>query len=139
MTALPLSRARCPHLSFLGMTGVFQRFGEAARIRAARTALRQLAQQIGAAGLAAAHAVPGVLAIVDQHAAAVRDALGDGLRAPGPVALAGYVEGILAAGADRGWRPPSAAEVDWAQAEWPVLRLVAVCALADRGGHLTPA
>jgi hypothetical protein len=97
----------------------------------ARAALGDLARSIGTAGLAAARAVPGLLAEIDQHAAAVRDRLTDGVRHPGPVALAGYADGLRATATSLGWRAPAPHEVDWVRAPWPLLRLLAVCQLAE--------
>jgi hypothetical protein len=42
---------------------------------------------LGTAGMAAARQVPALLAILDQHAAAVRDSVGDGWAVPGPPRL----------------------------------------------------
>ncbi|MFD7656388.1 DUF6401 family natural product biosynthesis protein [Actinosynnema sp. NPDC059797] len=85
-------------------------------------------------GIAAVLA-PGVLAAVDQHGAAVRDILAHGVSASavaaGAVLLAGYAKGVLDEAAEHGWRVP--AVVDWANADWTTLRLVAVCHLARRG------
>ncbi|GAB3958171.1 hypothetical protein GCM10027614_75170 [Micromonospora vulcania] len=84
---------------------------------------------MGTVGLAAAAQRPRLLALVDQHAAAVRDSL-DGDRRPLTAAtLAGYAEGIRTAALEHGWVPPSG-PVDWSEPEWPLTRLVAVCALA---------
>lgn len=96
---------------------------------AARTTLTTLTAAVGTAGLAAAHANPGLLAEVDQHAAGVRDSL-DGDRRPLTVAaLAGYAEGLRDAAAEHGWTPP-AAPVDWSEPDWTLTRLLAVCLLA---------
>ncbi|MFG1715016.1 DUF6401 family natural product biosynthesis protein [Micromonospora sp. NPDC049203] len=97
---------------------------------AARTTLTTLTAAVGTAGLAAAHANPGLLAEVDQHAAGVRDSL-DGDRQPLTVAaLAGYVDGLREAAAEHGWTPPAGAEVDWSEPDWMLTRLLAVCLLA---------
>src|SRR5439155_1922011 len=94
---------------------------------AARATLADLARHVGTAGLAAAARLPGLLAEVDQHAAAVRDRLTDGTRGPGPVALAGYADGLRETAATLGWHVPG--EVDWARAPWLLVRLLAVCQL----------
>lgn len=94
-----------------------------------RTTLTTLAAAVGAAGLAAAAADPGLLAVVDQHAAAVRDSLHGDRRPLTVAALAGYAEGVRAAAVEHGWRPP-VGPVDWSQPDWPLIRLLAVCALA---------
>jgi|SRR5215207_10172940 len=107
-------------------------------------------RRVAASGLAAAAAMPAVLAAIDQHGAAVRDALlvdtapdpvtameavvvgAAGLVvAPSLAQLAAYLRGILdQAGAD-GWRPPETDHAGWwAAADWIALRVTAVCALA---------
>ncbi|MFV2113059.1 DUF6401 family natural product biosynthesis protein [Micromonospora sp. LOL_025] len=94
----------------------------------ARATLALLSASVGAEGLAAAAARPGLLALVDQHAAAVRESL-DGDRRPlSAAALAGYAEGVRAAALEHGWQPP-AAPVDWSAPDWLLTRLLAVCAL----------
>ncbi|WP_319458550.1 DUF6401 family natural product biosynthesis protein [Micromonospora sp. RTP1Z1] len=95
----------------------------------ARSTLTVLTASVGTAGLAAAAARPGLLAMVDQHAAAVRDSL-DGDRRPLTVAaLAGYAEGVRAAAVEHGWQP-STDPTDWSAPNWLHTRLLAVCALA---------
>jgi hypothetical protein len=98
--------------------------------------IADLMARLGEAGLAAAAALPGVLAELDQHAAAVLDALcSDGRpdgRPPAPFALAGYAEGVRDAAIARGWSAPDGSLLDWTRADWAVLRLVAVCGLARR-------
>ncbi|MEV4489418.1 DUF6401 family natural product biosynthesis protein [Micromonospora coxensis] len=106
----------------------------------ARSALALLSASVGASGLAAAAADPGLLAMVDQHAAAVRDSL-DGDRRPlTPAALAGYAEGVRAAALEHGLVPP-AGPVDWSAPSWLLTRLLAVCALVRTldPRHLEPA
>ncbi|MEV1328758.1 DUF6401 family natural product biosynthesis protein [Micromonospora costi] len=94
-----------------------------------RSTLAALAAAVGSPGLAAAADDAGLLALVDQHAAAVRESL-DGDRRPlSPAVLAGYAEGVRDAALARGWRPPAGA-VDWADPDWLLVRLLAVCALA---------
>ncbi|OQO93671.1 hypothetical protein B1813_03785 [Saccharomonospora piscinae] len=93
----------------------------------ARRDLDALAARLASAGLSTAGLGPGLLADVDQHAAAVRDILeADGGRA-GLVELAAYAQGALDAAAERGCAPEQGPEPD----SWIVLRLLAVCALAD--------
>jgi hypothetical protein len=106
----------------------------AARLRAASEHLRQLASRLGRAGLAAASSRPGLLAALDQHRAAVRDTLGDGWRVPTAAALAGYAAGVRDWATEHRWVVPTVDEIDWANASWPVLRLVAVCDLAGDAG-----
>ena len=100
----------------------------------ARHALTRLMDQVGAAGLAAAAAVPAVSAVVDQHAAAVRDILVMGVdgsaAAAGAVLLAGYAKGLLDQAGTDGATVCAAVGGRWPHAGWLPLRLVAVCALS---------
>jgi hypothetical protein len=109
--------------------------GSAARppTNSARTELATLMASVGAAGLAAAAARPGLRSAVDQHAAAVRDSLLADRRPMGVIALAGYAEGVREAAMGHGWRPP-VEPIDWCGADWVLVRLLAVCALARGGG-----
>ncbi|WP_091656224.1 DUF6401 family natural product biosynthesis protein [Micromonospora auratinigra] len=95
----------------------------------ARATLTTLTAAVGTAGLAAAAAEPGLLAMVDQHAAAVRDSLHGDRRPLTVAALAGYAEGVRAAALDHGWQPP-VEPIDWSRPDWLFTRLLAVCALA---------
>jgi hypothetical protein len=104
--------------------------GHGVRLAAARAALADLAHRLGTPGLAAATMLPGLLAEVDQHAAVLRDLLGDGLRPPSPIGLAGYAEGLCDTATDLGWARPDPDDVAWTQAPWLVVRLLAVCQLA---------
>ncbi|MET8358376.1 DUF6401 family natural product biosynthesis protein [Micromonospora sp. NPDC005171] len=107
----------------------FNRVASRTAVDSARSTLAALTVSVGTVGLTAAAARPGLLALVDQHAAAVRDSL-DGDRTPlTSAALAGYAEGVRAAALEHGWTPPSE-PVDWSHPEWLLTRLVAVCALA---------
>ncbi|GAB2956161.1 hypothetical protein GCM10027280_50970 [Micromonospora polyrhachis] len=110
--------------------------GEAARRTAdksARAALTDLMASVGTPGLSAAARRPGLQATLDQHAASIRDSL-DGDRRPiGAVRLAGYAEGVREAAADNGWHLP-VEPIEWADADWMLLRLLAVCDLAQRSG-----
>ncbi|WP_433131957.1 DUF6401 family natural product biosynthesis protein [Micromonospora sp. CA-240977] len=107
----------------------FNRVATRTAVDSARSTLAALTVSLGTVGLAAAAARPGLLALVDQHAAAVRDSL-DGDRQPLTAAtLAGYAEGVRAAALEHGWAPPDA-PVDWSHPEWLPTRLLAVCALA---------
>jgi hypothetical protein len=115
----------------------------------ARTVLTALMSSVGAAGLAAAEHDPGLLALVDQHVAAVRESLADtddeslrldwfeqwrvDVQPVSMVALAGYAEGIRDAAMDHGWEPP-APPIDWSKPDWVLVRLLAVCALARDAG-----
>jgi hypothetical protein len=97
--------------------------------------LDRLNTQLGAAGLLAAASAPGLAAVVDQHAAAVRDILTlsveSGAAAAGVVLLAGYAQGVQDHLRDRGQQLAVPADTaGWQQASWYHVRLVAVCALA---------
>lgn len=102
----------------------------------ARTMLDEMMARVGVDGLVAAHADPGLLAQVDQHAAAVRDALAHAGREVGAESLASYAKSIVAA-AERMGRPvpqPGHAYVTgtaWLTADWHLMRLVAVCLIAE--------
>ncbi|WBB52157.1 DUF6401 family natural product biosynthesis protein [Verrucosispora sp. WMMD573] len=94
----------------------------------ARSSLVTLANAVGLDGLAAASTLPGLLAAVDQHAASVRDSLRGDRRPLTAAALAGYADGVRVAAEEYGWQPADA-PIDWAEADWVTLRLLAVCAL----------
>ena len=99
--------------------------------------------RVGVDGLCAALTEPGLLAVLDQHATAVREALHHAGHPVTAAALAGYARSILAAVQRMGLtlpRPGEAVEpqLDWSRAPWHVLRLVAVCALADDRDLLRP-
>jgi hypothetical protein len=102
----------------------------------ARAFLDELMARVGVDGLAAALGDPGLLAQVDQHAAAVREALRGAGRAADAAGLAAYGRSVVAA-AERMGRPvpqAGAAYVSgpaWLAAEWHLLRLVAVCLIAE--------
>ncbi|MDG4758842.1 DUF6401 family natural product biosynthesis protein [Micromonospora sp. WMMD710] len=107
----------------------FTRVAPRTAVDSTRSTLAALTVSVGTVGLAAAATRPGLLALVDQHAAAVRDSL-DGDRRPLTAAtLAGYAEGLREAALEHGWAPPRG-PVDWDAPEWPHARLLAVCALA---------
>lgn len=114
---------------------VFTRFS-------ARQWLSTLHDEVGAAGLAAAAALPGLTAALDQHAAAVREAT-TGLEAAavaGVVLLANYGHGVLNHAREHGWQPPDANNAAaWRNADWTSLRLTAVCTLAQNRPDTPPA
>jgi hypothetical protein len=96
--------------------------------------LARLMDQFGTPGLAAALTVPGVAAVVDQHAAAVRDILLLGVEGSavtaGVVLLAAYARGLLdQVGADLAG-VAFGVSGRWPQADWLTLRLLGVCELA---------
>jgi hypothetical protein len=110
--------------------------------RSARRVLARLHEQVGAAGLAAAVAIPALGAAVDQHAAAVRDILTTGaepgVAVAGTVLLAGYAQGVLDHLRETGTAVEAPRDVfGWLHADWAGVRLLAVCALAKglRPGH----
>jgi Family of unknown function (DUF6401) len=108
---------------------------------AAVALLDEMMARVGVDGLAAALGDAGLLAQVDQHAAAVRDALHHAGRAVDAEGLASYARSIVAA-ADRMGRPvpqPGHAYVSgtaWLTAEWHLMRLVGVCMIAESAGLL---
>ncbi|MFF5225057.1 DUF6401 family natural product biosynthesis protein [Dactylosporangium sp. NPDC000521] len=92
----------------------------------ARELLERLAARFGDAGLEAAAELPGLLAAVDQHAAAVRARV-----AAGPamlLELASYADGLTDRAAELGWQAPDRAAA-WHTAEPLTVRLLAVCAV----------
>ncbi|MFI5935522.1 DUF6401 family natural product biosynthesis protein [Actinoplanes sp. NPDC051494] len=107
----------------------------------ARALLDEMMARVGVDGLAAALGDAGLLAQVDQHAAAVRDALHQAGREVDAEGLAAYATSIVAA-AKRMNRPipePGDAYVSgtaWLAAEWHMMRLVAVCLIAESAGLL---
>ena len=107
----------------------------------ARALLDEMMARVGVDGLVAAHTNAGLLARIDQHAAAVREALHNAGREIGAEGLAAYAKSVAAA-AVRSGRPlpePGHAPLtgeDWLTAEWHLMRLVAVCLIADSAGLL---
>jgi hypothetical protein len=103
--------------------------------------LDEMMARVGVDGIVAALGDPGLLALVDQHVAAVRDALGSAGREADAEGLAGYARAIVA-GARRTSRAiPSpgeapAAPSEWKAADWHLLRLVAICMIAEENGLL---
>lgn len=81
--------------------------------------------------------------MVDQHAAAARDATTIGIEASAAVAgmvlLAAYAGEILSHARESGWRPPLPGVDRWRQADWTSVRLAAVCALARAADPVRPA
>jgi len=95
------------------------------------TLLDELMARVGVDGLVAALRCPTLLATVKGHEAAVQDTLAMRGHAVSAVSLAGYTVAVLTAGMRCGRLLPSdPGSVDWSNAEWHVLRLVAVCSLA---------
>ena len=111
-------------------------------IKDADTALLdEMMARVGVDGLIAAMSDVAVLAQIDQHAAAIRDALAEAGRRADRPGLAAYAKSIAFA-ARRAGRPlpaPGAAPIcgpGWMAADWHHLRMVAVCAIADANGLL---
>lgn len=107
----------------------------------ATAVLDEMMARVGVDGLTAALADPAVLAEVDQHAAAVRDALVSAGRAADADALAGYARSIVFAARRMGRAIPAPGEAPitaeaWCQADWHLMRLVAVCAIAEESALL---
>jgi hypothetical protein len=103
--------------------------------------LDEMMARVGVDGLIAAMADPAVLAQVDQHAAAVRDALAAAGRRPDAAGLAAYAKSIAFAARRAGNPLPSPGgspicTPGWMAADWHHMRLVAVCAIADANGLL---
>jgi hypothetical protein len=102
----------------------------------ARTLLDEMMARVGVDGLVAAHTDAGLLAQLDQHAAAVREALHSAGREMNAEGLAAYAKSIAAA-AIRMNRPlpePGHAPMTgtaWLTAEWHLMRLVAICLIAE--------
>jgi hypothetical protein len=94
----------------------------------ARQYLDQIMALVGVDGLVEALSTPGLLAQVDQHAAAVRESIRAAEKPVGPAALASYARSVLAVHQRCGRDLPSA--VDWTTPGWTVLRLLAVCSMA---------
>jgi hypothetical protein len=103
--------------------------------------LDEMMARVGVDGLAAAMVDPAVLAQVDQHAAAVRDALASAGRGADASGLAAYAKSIAFAAVRAGRRLPEPGDAHttgagWLTADWHQIRLVAVCAMAHANGIL---
>jgi hypothetical protein len=112
------------------MNSLFSGAAARAALQSAIACLEELHASVGAEGLAVAAANPGLMAIVDQHSAGVRDSLSADVRPMTPVLLAAYAEGVRDAAFTHGWQPPVGA-FDWAEDDWVMRRLLAVCAIAQ--------
>jgi hypothetical protein len=109
---------------------------QSARLVTAHAVLDELMARVGVDGLVAALRAPGLLAAIDQHAAAVRNTVRAAGRPVDAVSLAEYARSVLAVAHRCGRTLPDPDAVDWPRADWLLLRLVAVCALADAQGCL---
>ncbi|MEU0545545.1 DUF6401 family natural product biosynthesis protein [Nocardia sp. NPDC005978] len=107
--------------------------GSALLVVSARKTLNRLQRTHGVPVRSAAREFPGLLAVLDQHAASVRDILDAGVEnssaVPVSVLLAGYARGLLEDLRESGEPRPECAP-EWQTADWVHLRLAAVCALA---------
>jgi hypothetical protein len=110
------------------MNGLFSGAAARAALRSAHASLDELHDTIGVSGLVAADANPGLMAVVDQHSAGIRDSLSSDVRPLTAVLLAAYAEGVRDAAFTHGWRPP--VDLDWTTNDWVLRRLLAVCAIA---------
>jgi hypothetical protein len=102
-----------------------------ARVLTAHAVLDQLMARVGVDGLVAAMRTPGLLAAVDQHAAVIRETLRAAGRPLDGVALAEYARSVLAVLNRCGQALPEPEAIDWNRADGSLLRLVAVCFLAE--------
>jgi hypothetical protein len=116
------------------MTSDYSTTADAVALDAARTSLDHLMAWVGVDGMVAAMRSPGLLAAVDQHAAEVRDLLGD--RVHHAPALAAHARTVHQAATLLGHTLPDPARLDWASAPAYLVHLVAVCALAGTAGCL---
>ena len=102
----------------------------------ARLLLDEMMARVGVDGLVAAHADAGLLAEIDQHAAAVRESLHHAGREVGAEGLASYAKSIAAAAVRMGRPLPEPGHgpltgTAWLTAEWHLMRLVGVCLIAE--------
>jgi hypothetical protein len=111
------------------MNSLFSAAAARAALNSAHASLEELHDSVGADGLAVAAANPGLMAIIDQHAAGVRDSLSADVRPLTAVILAAYAEGVRDAAFTHGWQPP-VGRFDWSENDWVMRRLLAVCAIA---------
>jgi hypothetical protein len=114
---------------FLHMNGLFSNAAARAAQRSADASLADLTAAVGVSGLAAVQANPGLMSIIDQHSAGVRDSLSADTRPLTAILLAAYAEGVRDAALQHGWEAPDG-EIDWSGNDWVLRRLLAVCLLA---------
>jgi hypothetical protein len=90
-------------------------------------------RELGFSVLADTAVLPGLVAAVDQHAAAVREsvAVAGGLRRS---TLTWYVHGLADGLRSRGWTPPERGQRHGY--DWEALRLAAICWVAREHGLL---
>jgi hypothetical protein len=114
------------------VSATFENLRQDAGSWGAQFALTQLRRRIATGGVSAMRADPALLAQVDQHAAAVRDALTEVSGRVTAVGLAAYADGVMDTAACDGWQLPTDADgLEWCAPSWPLVRLLAVCLVAD--------
>lgn len=111
------------------MNGLFSNAAARAAQRSAHTSLADLTAAVGVSGIAAAEGNPGLMSVIDQHAAGVRDSLNADDRPLTAILLAAYAEGVRDAAFQHGWTAPEGA-IDWSENDWVLRRLLAICVLA---------
>lgn len=114
------------------MSAAFGNLRRDAAVWGAEVALDQLRARIATSGMDAVRSRPALLAEVDQHAAAVREALTEAAGRISTVGLAAYADGVVDAAGGNGWQlPPDPDGPEWSAPSWPLLRLLAVCVVAE--------
>ena len=111
------------------MNGLFSNAAARSAQRSAHASLAELTAAVGVSGFSAAEEHPGLMSVIDQHAAGVRDSLGADTRPLTAILLAAYAEGVRDAAFQHGWTAPAGA-IDWSENDWVLRRLLAVCMLA---------
>lgn len=111
------------------MNGLFSNAAARAAQRSAHASLADLTAAVGISGFTAAANNPGLMSVIDQHAAGVRDSLSADARPLTAILLAAYAEGVRDAAYQHGWLAPEG-EIDWSENDWVLRRLLAVCMLA---------
>jgi hypothetical protein len=111
------------------MNGLFSGAAANAALQSAHASLDELTATVGVTGFEAVAELPALHAVVDQHAAGVRDSLSADTRPMTAIMLAAYAEGVRDAAFKHGWLPP-AGPIDWTRNDWVLFRLLAVCSLA---------
>jgi hypothetical protein len=101
----------------------------------ATAVLDEMMARVGVDGLVAALADPALLAAMDQHTAAVRDALASADSEADADGLARYARSIVFGVRRAGGVLPAPGEAPltaaaWHEADWHLMRLLAVCAIA---------
>ncbi|SDT79362.1 DUF6401 family natural product biosynthesis protein [Actinoplanes derwentensis] len=112
------------------MNGLFSNAAARAAQRSANASLVDLTAAVGVTGLVAASENPGLMSVIDQHAAGVRDSLNADTRPLSAILLAAYAEGVRDAALQHGWTAPDG-PIDWNENDWVLRRLLAVCVLAQ--------